>query len=248
MNYRIILVEDGSRIRKGMKLLIEGMIGGFEVVGEFDDGRQALERGTRLRPDVLITDIRMKDMGGLELIEKIRLDLPQTSIVIISGYNDFLYVKKALRYKVFDYLLKPIDRVEFSQCLMKLRTELDSRSGAMQPLSALHEQELEEGEKSLAVRRIKQLEQPLTLKAIADQIHLSPKYVSELFKKQTRENFTDYLIRSRMFRAKTLLRSTQLKVYEIAAMVGYANTKHFMTLFREETGLTPTTYRNEERE
>jgi YesN/AraC family two-component response regulator len=245
--YKVLLVEDEAQIRAGLKKLIEDIIGGFEVIGEFNDGRQALEQGSRLQPDVLITDIRMKEMSGIELIEKIRLDLPDVPIVIISGYSDFIFMKKALLHKVYDYLLKPIDRVELTKCLTRIKAELDQRPPIGEAQSPGRE-ESASGD-SLTIRRIKQLiaeqlEHNISLRSIAEQVYLSPKYVSELFKRETNENFVDYIIRCRLERAKTLLRTSQLKIYEIASLVGYSNTKHFMTLFRQETGMTPSEYRN----
>lgn len=245
--YKVMLVEDEIHIREGLKKLIEDIIGGFEVIAEFNNGKQALELGSKLMPDVIITDIRMKEMGGIEFIEKIRFEMTQVPIVIISGYSDYVYMKKALTHKVADYLLKPIDRVELTICLAKIKEELDQQRLSTE-IRMNDGEEMERGN-PLIIRRIKQLireqlEQNISLQSIAEQVHLSPKYLSDLFKKETGENFIDYVRRYRMERAKFLLQTTQLKIYEIADLTGYSNTKYFMTIFRQETGMTPSEYRN----
>ncbi len=105
---KIFVVEDEPFIRKGIIMYIQRGAPGFEVVGEEGDGERAYSQILRTKPDVLLTDIRMPHMGGLELAEEAKRHLPDLKVIIISGYDDFTYASKAIHIGVVDYLLKPI--------------------------------------------------------------------------------------------------------------------------------------------
>ncbi|NOU96709.1 response regulator [Paenibacillus sp. LMG 31456] len=246
--YKIMLVEDEDLIRQGLKKLIEEVIGGFIVVKEEKNGRQALESMKSILPDLIITDIRMKEMNGIEMIEQVRHNFPDTPILVISGYGDFEYVKKALRFKVEDYLLKPVDRVELTQYLTGLKARLDSRKmNALQSQSHTAGNSVEENEKSI-IRKVREiihsnLDQDISLQFIANKVHMNHQYLSSLFKLETGQNFVDYVIQCRMERAKQLLQEANLKIYEVAKLSGYENSKYFMTVFKQLVGVTPSDFR-----
>jgi two-component system, response regulator YesN len=122
--YTIVLVDDEFMIKRSLSKLIEISGEPFQVVGEAEDGREALELVERYSPDLLITDIRMPFMDGLELIEAVKANQRTTEIVILSGYDDFGYAQKALRMGVFDYLLKPIKPPLFYSMLQRLKEKL----------------------------------------------------------------------------------------------------------------------------
>ncbi|WP_240415678.1 response regulator transcription factor [Paenibacillus periandrae] len=246
--YSIMLVEDEDLIRQGLKTLIEDVIGGFKVTQEAKNGREALEAMKRCLPDCIITDIRMRNMNGLEMIEQVRHNFPDIAILVISGYGDFEYVKKALRFKVDDYLLKPVDRVELTQYLTNLKVRLDEKSSSVGHKHSLApDAPVEENEKKI-IREVREiihahLGQDISLQFIANKVHMNTQYLSYLFKLETGQNFVDYVIQCRMERAKQLLQDTNLKVYEIAKLSGYDNAKYFMTVFKQLTGTTPSYFR-----
>ena len=243
--YKVLLVEDERSIRVGLKKLIEEVIGGFEVIKEADNGRVALDWLKGNVPDLIITDIRMKEMSGLEMIERVRdrfLDLP---VLIISGYSDFDYAKKAIRFGVSEYMLKPMDRLELTQYLTRVRKRLDESNAPIHGLTA----DLLREEHRL-IRKVRELvhvrlEQEVSLQLMADLVELTPQYLSVLFKQETGQNFIDYVSECRMSRAKQLLRETNLKVYEVGALSGYANAKYFMSMFKQIVGQTPGEYREQ---
>ena len=110
--YRVIIVDDEPVIRRGLRETIEWDALGLEIAGEAADGTEALEMIREIRPEILITDIRMPEMDGIQLIREVReLDM-NVKITILSGYSDYDYLKAAIRLGVDNYLLKPIDNDE----------------------------------------------------------------------------------------------------------------------------------------
>ena len=105
---KIFLVEDEVVIRNGIKHSIQWEREGYEFVGEASDGELAYPLILKEKPDILITDIKMPFMDGLELSEAVKKELPDIKILILSGYNDFDYAKKAIGIGVTDYILKPV--------------------------------------------------------------------------------------------------------------------------------------------
>ncbi|MGO4543450.1 response regulator [Paenibacillus sp. 2TAB23] len=123
--HRAILVDDESFTRKGLMKLIDWEACGFQIVGEADNGEDALELIKRIQPELVITDIRMPVIDGLELIRLVSIEtMLKPSFIIISGYNDFKYAQQAMRYGVHDFVVKPIDDIEFSAILQTLNGKL----------------------------------------------------------------------------------------------------------------------------
>ncbi|CAH1220689.1 Regulator of RpoS [Paenibacillus allorhizoplanae] len=117
---RIMVVEDEKAIRLGIVSMIEHMELHVSVVGSFANGLEAVQFLSKQAVDVIITDISMPRMDGFELAEHVRLTHPDTNIIILSGYNQFDYVRNALRSGVSDYLVKPVNKKELHQVLQKL--------------------------------------------------------------------------------------------------------------------------------
>lgn len=123
--YKIVLVEDEPRILENIKTKIEKACQGFTVIASTFNGVDALKLIARTNPDVLCTDIRMPIMDGLELIKEVRKRHPEMPIIIISGYDEFDYARKAIKYDVREYLLKPIKINSLKKTLSKIKARLD---------------------------------------------------------------------------------------------------------------------------
>lgn len=120
---KLFLVEDEIIMRTGIKNNIDWEAEGIVFVGEASDGELAYPQIQKLQPDILITDIKMPFMDGLELTELVRKDFPDMKIIILSGYDEFSYAQKALRLNVTEYLLKPITS---KKLLMSIRREVEA--------------------------------------------------------------------------------------------------------------------------
>jgi two-component system, response regulator YesN len=122
--HTVMLVDDEMFVRKGLRNLIDWESLGYAVVDEADNGEDALALIKSKKPDLVITDIRMPVLDGLELIGQTLKLNPDTSFIIISGYNDFSYAQQAVRYGIHDFVLKPIDEEELTETLKRLSSKI----------------------------------------------------------------------------------------------------------------------------
>lgn len=123
--YSLMLVDDEQDVRKAILETISWNELGFDVVGEAENGREALDIAQRLNPDVIITDIKMPFMDGIEMVKALREENPITKIVFLTGFNDFEYAQTAIQYNVMEYLLKPISADNLTKTLLSIRHKLD---------------------------------------------------------------------------------------------------------------------------
>lgn len=135
--YKLVIVEDEPTTRRGLECFVPWKDMGFEVVGVFANGEDALAWMRNHSCDVIMTDIKMGRMDGLELTYQLHILSPMTKVVIISGYSDFEYTKRAIQNKVFDYLLKPIDEDDLERVFRELRDTMDAESQEMEAQETL---------------------------------------------------------------------------------------------------------------
>ena len=203
---------------------------GCELVGLAADGQEGLERIGELKPDILLVDIVMPRVDGLEFVRRAREILPDAVFIILSAHCDFEYSRRAMRYGVKDYLTKG----EYTT------QELGALLQAFSHEKRADEQPAYRFEVAEALRLIQEnIRQDITLEAVAQQVGLSPNYLGNLFYQHTGERFRDALIRVRMERARELVLHSPLKIYEIAEQVGIQNSQYFTYLYQKTYGVTP---------
>ncbi len=166
---RVFLVEDESVIREGLRDKIPWEQYGFQFVGEAADGEMALPLIRKLKPDVLITDIKMPFMDGLSLSAIVKEEFPRTRVIIISGYDDFEYARQAIVVGVDQYLLKPITRAALRNVLLELKEKI-GKNVEQQDYQAQFQDEMQEFEQ-FPLRRFfeKTLDGKLSVKEIYDE-------------------------------------------------------------------------------
>ena len=237
---RVVLVDDEIMIREGFKRLFDWEAHDCEVVGEAADGMEALAKIDSLKPDLVIMDINIPIMNGLKVIQTSRLRYPDMAFVIVSGYDDFSYCREALRLQITDYILKPVNYEEFGSCIDRLKIALFEQS------EQKREEDMEERTITGLTRYLQEhLAEEISLNILAEEFHLSPQYISQLFKSEIGVNFLSYLTSIRMEQAKKLLISTSMSIGEISEQSGYSDYRVFTKAFKKNEGCTPSQYRRE---
>lgn len=125
--YTIVIADDEAGLRQALIRRIDWQDVGFEVVGEAENGAEALELVEKLEPDLLLTDVKMPFMSGIELARAVREIRPTMQIAFLSGFDDFTYAQQAIQYNIISYMLKPISSEELTKELKKIKSKIDER-------------------------------------------------------------------------------------------------------------------------
>lgn len=249
--YRVFLADDEPWSLEVLKNVIDWTEQGFVISGEADDGELALKRILNLKPDLVVSDIRMPGLDGLELLEEIRNRKLDTQVLLISGYTDFEYARQALLYGCMGYLVKPVDEKELLKYLQKVKELLKGKKEA-EKIDEETEKDEEQGYQSdkkqahMIVDYIREnYRENLTLQVLAEKFSMSESYISSLIKKKTNKNFGEHLMEARIREAQRLLRETNDSIEEIAVQVGYPDYFYFSKVYKRATGISPAAYRRQ---
>ncbi len=123
--YRVIIADDEPLVRSGLLLLYDWESLGFEITAMFDDGKEVLDYLENNQADVLLLDICMFNVSGLEVAAEVMEKYPKIRVIFLSGHQNFEYARDAIRYRVYDYLLKPFDEEEIQKVFLRIKKELD---------------------------------------------------------------------------------------------------------------------------
>lgn len=131
---KVLIIDDEPWSRQVVKSLGAWEEHGMQVIGEAEDGIEGLELVEKLHPGLVITDMRMPGLDGVELLERLKHQYPEVQIIVMSGYDDFVYLKQAIRSKAVEYLLKPVDRAELNNVLSECAKERERQRLTGSPL------------------------------------------------------------------------------------------------------------------
>ncbi|MBP3361068.1 MAG: response regulator [Clostridia bacterium] len=243
--YKMVIIDDEYFTCEGMKLLLDWKELNIEIVGTALNGEDGLKLVEKEKPDILMTDLRMKMMDGLTMIKKLRDNGYSGEIIVFSGYKVFEYAQEAMQNDVSCYLLKPVTTEKMIDAIKNVLKKLDEKrmkyeSGRENAIGELFDDKWAEVIKYID----NNITNNITLKDVAGVACLEPTYFSRIFKKKTGIGFLEYITQQRMILAKTLLEQTTLHVKEIMYKLSYNDEKYFRQIFKNFTGYSPTEYRN----
>lgn len=259
---KIVVIDDEKWIRKLIINLLPFDKYPIVVIGEAEDGREGLELISREKPDIILTDIRMPLLSGLDLIKELNTKLPNSRIIIISGYDSFDYAKSAIKYGVVDFLLKPVEEEELEKAiqksikLLKKDDNLNKTKYLEKQVKRLSMDFIDTGSddfsniSSIKIRKSliyigENYQNPISLNDVSDAVFMNSSYLSELFKKKVGMGFNQYLINIRFTAAKKLLiEKKDLTIGDISTIVGFIDSNYFSRLFKKNFSCTPQEFRN----
>lgn len=237
--YELLIVDDEDLSRNTLATCFPWSNLGFHIAGQAQDGIEALNFLKNNTVHVILCDIRMPQMSGIDVAKELTSWKMPPVIVFLSAYSDFEYAKEAIRYGVRFYVVKPARFEELNEVFLTLKKELDLRYGL--PITNFDSNDDEFIKK--VKNYIKENYRSASLKEAASRFYLNPSYVSQLFKMKTNMNFSDYLLKVRMEAAAGLLKDPNNKIYNISNSVGYVNPNNFARAFKTYFGKTPKEYR-----
>ncbi|WP_256761933.1 response regulator [Cohnella sp. WQ 127256] len=251
--WKVLLVEDEIFVRESVKEIIRWEDMGFILVGEAGNGMEALEKIRQDPPDLVLCDIVMPQMDGIELLKETRKAGIASKFVMLTCMGDFESMRQAMEFGASNYILKLSMSVkDLRETLTKISAELsavsDSSTVTVQERSSRGSgsvlDRITHPEVNMIIKYIEQnYDQDITLKSLSRYVMMGENYVSALFKKKTGETLIHYLHRIRVAKAIDYLMSTDLPVNRIGQNVGFMNDNYFIKIFKRVTGTTPSQYR-----
>jgi two-component system, response regulator YesN len=248
----ILIVDDEPRTRQGLQRTLESWNKGEFTILTAESGEEVLRISEEQKIHILLSDIRMPEMTGLQLLKTLKEKGLSPVVIVISAYSEFEYAQEALKLGVVNYLLKPIGKKKLLEAVEDavIIMEKQVRAGLIEKVvdkkivDASNKMDSTRDTIRKAISYIDEhLQEEFTLKDVAAHVHLNSSYFSVLFKEQVNLNFSEYVTRRRIQRAKELVVTTNLPINEIAEEVGYKTAKYFIKIFKDLEGMTPSAYR-----
>lgn len=248
----VLIAEDEDIILKGLVHLIDWKSMGCKVIGQAHDGEEGEKLIKALRPDIVLTDIKMPKKSGIKMIED-TINFCKFKAILLTSHADFDYAQQALRLHIFEYLLKPVDEKELRETVKKIHKELEKDDDYIKKMSLkvsdLHilDFDINEAIDKCQSRQVKQAlknilisyQGPLNISDTAKEIGVSQEYLSRKIKEETGRTFTDILNMHRIQKSLELLEDGSFLMYEVALIVGFSEYKYFCTVFKKYTGKSP---------
>ncbi|MBR0227462.1 MAG: response regulator [Clostridia bacterium] len=235
--FRVLLVDDEPLILEHTRRLLEMEKQNYVIVGTASNGLDGIELIRNLHPDVAILDVMMPGATGLEVIDAVQDE--NCRFIIVSGYQEFEYVRHALRAGVVDYLLKPLSASELSAALSRL---LGGEKDGPADYAARYGSVV-----ASVIRSIEEhyMESDYNLSWLCEnELFMDETYISRLFKQKTEVRFNTWLNRRRLEEAENLLRfQSDLSMEAIAERTGFSTAKYFIESFKKQKGVSPLQYR-----
>lgn len=242
--YSVALVDDEELIVKGLEAVFPWSQYGCRVAGLAKDGREGLAMVRKVKPDILITDIRMPNMDGLTMVAALKSEMPRLQISVLTAFRDFEYARQAVNLGVCRYLLKPSNMDQLHEAV----GAMTQRLGATPAPDDMPKDEPDNEAGAFVARAAyryicEHFTEHLNLSDVADQVFVSQWHLSKLINGHLKKSFLDIVNDLRVEKAKELLKDPAMRIGDVSLKVGYVDVAHFSRTFKRLTGQTPMEYR-----
>lgn len=239
--FRVYLVDDDPIILEDVAAKPVWQECGFEIIGKSTSSREALKEIQRERPDLVMCDLKMPGLDGIDLMTQLKNSNAGCEFLMLSAHASFHDSRDFFKQDGFDYLLKPVDEMELQIALERLARLLFKKNpeGGAPPLETENTEVID----SIMAYIRRNYAKKLSLNHLGQVFHFNPNYICNLFAKQYGQTYTTILTNIRMTEAARLIGSTGRPLKEIAAECGYANYFYFCRVFKEFFGCAPSEYK-----
>lgn len=242
--YRVMIVEDELIVREWLCQKVHWNSFDLEICGEAANGRSALALYEEKHPDIIITDIRMPIMDGIELMEQIRKKDTRVRFLVLTCLDEFALLKQSMDLDATSYILKLTSKPdEIERELMKAKSYLklvDGSAEAGKEKGPVYQnQRLAAAENYLK----NHYSEELSILEVSEHVGVTPNYLGRMFLKYKQSTFKDELNRLRIKAAKEMMTDPACRIYEVAEKVGFSSTTYFFRVFKKYEGCTPTEWR-----
>ena len=256
---KVLIVEDEDMIRKGLAYTIDWLSMDCMIVGDAENGKVGLAMIKKHRPDIVILDIIMPEMNGIEMLEMAKnLNLPPFKSIILTSYAEFDYAHKAMKLEVSDYLLKPVDEDELAVTINRVKQTMQDNKMYSNIMELTKKKELDKlvdwdiyltqdtlnnSYVSQALYKIRDhYNEKISLEVLAEELNVSTSYLSRKFKEATSHTFLELLSKYRIQKAISILKKGTYRVYEVSDLTGFSDYKNFCVVFKKYTQTSPTEF------
>ena len=262
--YKVLLADDEQIERMALAKRLHKHFGDSLVIWQAADGNEAVRLCFKERCQIVIMDISMPELNGVEAAEQIRRLDEDCEIIFLTAYDEFSYAKRAIAIHALDYLLKPCEEEELTAVMeeavgriqkreqfekLHMEQEMPEETGAEMPEPDLEEEPDEPdrlGQAAEKIRRYirKNYMKDISMQDAARMMNYSDAYFCKLFKQCFDQNLTAYLARFRINEARRLLQDKNASVREVSMLVGYYDANYFAKVFKRIAGMNPSEYRD----
>lgn len=255
---RVVVVEDEWILRAGLIHSIDWASLDCVIAGEAGNGKEGLELILKEKPDIVIADIRMPVMDGLEMIAE-ALETYRFWSILLTSYSEFEYAQQAVSLRVSKYLLKPVNESILYETLEQLAGDIRRERLFDKFMQRIQSTGASADDENLQVHMVKNnpdnyyVEEALneiyenytrkiSVESIAERLEVSSSYLTRKFREITRHSFLDYLNQYRVIKAIQLIGTGKYRFGEVAELTGFTSEKHFYGVFRKYTHMTPSEF------
>ncbi len=243
--YKVVIVDDEPIIVEGLSKGMEWDKWECKVVGTAANGEDGIALIRDLKPDILITDISMPKTDGLSMIAALRSEFPQMQISILTGFREFDYAKRAIELGVTRFLLKPSKFNELEEAVSAMVEKLPKGETPVEEETEVADSTANSFIVNKALEYMRaHYNEKLRLQDVADVVFVSQWHLSKLLNKTTGQTFSELFNSIRIEKAVELLHDPELRISDIAEMVGFVDLAHFSRVFKHMKGYSANEFRN----
>lgn len=231
---KIVFIDDEVLIVEGLKRIIDWESYGISFAGYAQNAYDGIKLVEKVNPDIIISDICMHGMSGLDMVEELNKKGYNGSVILLSGFQEFEYAKRAIENRVYRYLLKPIDVEELKAAIESIQKESETEKEDFNEKDRMNE---------IVAYIDGRFHQNIQLSDLAKKYHFDVTYLSKLLKQKLGMNYIDYITKLRINTAKKYIEETDWSFEKIFGYVGYNDVRRFREMFKKFVGMTPSDYK-----